>query len=191
MRRPLLPALTVTALALPLAACTSNQPTGTSGGSDRAVTVTSTDDSCELSTDTAPSGTVVFDVTNRGEQVTEFYLLRKDGVAVAGEIENIGPGLHRQLVVEAQPGSYVTACKPGMKGKGLRATFTVTDSGKDVSDADRQLYDEASQTYRGYVQREVEQLVAGTRRFVTAYKAGDEDRARALYPRVRTHWERI
>jgi iron uptake system component EfeO len=34
-------------------------------------------------------------------------------------------------------------------------------------------------------------LLAGTRQFVTAYKAGDDRRAKALYAETRTHWERI
>ena len=38
-----------------------------------------------------------------------------------GEVENIGPGLTRELIVElAEPGTYVTACKPGMNGDGIR-----------------------------------------------------------------------
>jgi iron uptake system component EfeO len=71
----------------------------------------------------------VFEVTNDGPEVTEFYLLADDGLRIIGEVENIGPGLTRTLVVQAGPGSYVTACKPGMVGDGIRGTFTVTDSG--------------------------------------------------------------
>jgi iron uptake system component EfeO len=48
---------------------------------------------------------------------------------VLGEVENITPGLTRSLKVElARPGTYETACKPGMKGDGIRADFTVTGS---------------------------------------------------------------
>ncbi len=45
-------------------------------------------------------------------------------------MENIGPGLSRNLVIEAEPGSYFTACKPGMVGDGISSAFTVVDSGK-------------------------------------------------------------
>ena len=45
-------------------------------------------------------------------QVTEFYLLGEDGLRIVGEVENIGPGLARDLVVRAAPGKYFTACKP-------------------------------------------------------------------------------
>ena len=33
--------------------------------------------------------------------------------------------------MSAPAGSYLTACKPGMKGDGIRADFTVTDSGDE------------------------------------------------------------
>jgi iron uptake system component EfeO len=108
--------------AMLLAACTSNHAPDT-------ITVRSTDHTCEVAPDRAPGGHLVFDVTNAGTEVTEFYLLAEDGVQIIGEVENIGPGLTRSLVVEADPGSYVAACKPGMTGDGIRTIFTVGDSG--------------------------------------------------------------
>ncbi|HMT24608.1 MAG TPA: hypothetical protein PKD07_09780, partial [Microthrixaceae bacterium] len=85
------------AAAAMLAACTDN-----SAGDDAAagsktassadvVTVESTDTECALSAADAASGNLVFRVHNGGGQVTEFYLLNEDGVAIAGEVENIGP----------------------------------------------------------------------------------------------------
>ena len=42
------------------------------------------------------------------------------------EVENIPPGLQRQLVVAFKDaGSYKIACKPGMVGDGIRSEFTV------------------------------------------------------------------
>ena len=61
--------------------------------------------------------------------MTEFYLLAEDGLRIVGEVENVGPGLSRDLVVIAPEGKYFTACKPGMVGDGIRAGFEVTDSG--------------------------------------------------------------
>ena len=51
---------------------------------------------------------------------------------ILGEVENIGPGITRPLVVTVAPGSYITACKPGMTGDGIQAPFTVTDSGESL-----------------------------------------------------------
>jgi iron uptake system component EfeO len=114
--------------------CAANaSPGGTAstGAATGTVTVTSSADACHLSATTAPSGSLTFSVTNTGSDVTEFYLLGADGTTV-GEVENIGPGLSRDLVVQAQPGSYTAACKPGMAGDGIRQAFTVTDSGTPV-----------------------------------------------------------
>lgn len=128
---PTLVTIGLTGVALTLAGCTSSPTatTDTSSSAPGAVTVSSTDTECTLSATSAPSGTLSFDVANTGEQVTEFYLLAEDGEHVVGEVEDIGPGQHRRLVVETAPGRYVTACKPGMVGEGIRATFTVTGSG--------------------------------------------------------------
>ena len=49
----------------------------------------------------------------------------------------------------------------------------------------------AEEAYLTYVQDQSDQLVVKTGSFVEAVTAGDDDRARALYPRARTHWERI
>ena len=102
-----------------------------SGGAG-VLTVSSTADACDVSAAEVDSGTVTFAVTNEGDDVTEFYLLGEDGLRVVAEVENVGPGLSRDLVVQVRPGTYYTACKPGMVGDGIRAEFTVTDSGAEV-----------------------------------------------------------
>ena len=179
-------------LAVPvLAACTENaEPTE---GDPRSIAVSSTDDACDLSAHEAPAGTLRFDVTNAGSDVTEFYLLGEDGLRIVGEVENIGPNLDRQLVVTAPEGTYVTACKPGMKGQGIRDDFTVTASDEEVevSADDQELIDQATANYKSYVQDQSDQLVVKTQEFVDLYKAGDDEAARALYADARVHWERI
>jgi iron uptake system component EfeO len=108
-------------------------------------------------------------------------------------VENIGPGLTRNLVVTAPAGKYTTACKPGMQGDGIRAAFEVTDSGNKTGvDADFQkLVDTGVQQYTAYVKDQTEQLVTGTKAFADAYAAGDVTKARELYAATRMHWERI
>ncbi len=182
-------------VALPaLAACTQNATTDNStAGGDGTIAVTAGDTACEVSADSAPAGTVTFEVTNAGSKVNEFYLYSSDGKRILGEVENIGPGLQGKLIVTAEQGDYLTACKPGMSGKGIRADFTVTApaSGSAAPSADQVLISTAQNRYRLWVQRQAESLVARTRQFVTAYAAGDGDRARSLYPRARTYWESI
>jgi iron uptake system component EfeO len=192
--------LVVSALALTvpfLAACTQNADSDSDGAADggnpRALTVESSDDACRVSAAEAPAGTLTFDVTNTGSQVTEFYLLGEDGLRIVSEVENIGPGLNRKMTVNAPAGTYVTACKPGMTGEGIRAAFTVTESDEaPTEDADQEeVVEEAVEHYGDYVKDQADQLLVKTQQFVELYKNGQDDQARALYPEARTHWERI
>ena len=196
MPQPRTAVLVVAALAVPaLASCTDNasRADGKGGTDDRTITVTSTDTSCELSTDQAPSGNLVYKVKNAGSKVTEFYLYGEEGTRIVGEVENVGPGLTRDLVLNVPPGKYVPACKPGMAGKGIRSDFTVVDSGKKgaVHGVSKQQLATASARYEAYVRAQIDQLLAGTKAFVAAYKAGDDAEARSLYAPTRVHWERI
>jgi iron uptake system component EfeO len=197
--RTLILASSCAVLGMPvLAACTDNTQTESPGAAasanPRALTVQSTDAECKVSATSAPSGTLTFAVTNGGSKVTEFYLYGEDGKRIVGEVENIGPGITRELVLKVEPGSYITACKPGMAGEGIRAPFAVSDSGEEQQGAsgnDVELVEQANQNYREYVEDQTEQLVSMTAKFVAAYKAGNDDEARAIYPVARMHWERI
>jgi iron uptake system component EfeO len=178
---------------LALSACVPNNPTGGSSDSP-ALTVTSSADACEVSTSEAPSGTLAFNVTNSGTQVTEFYLLADDGLRIVGEVENIGPGISRDLVVQARPGDYFTVCKPGMIGEGIGKTaFTVTDSGADLAGSgdDAEEVETAATNYVAYVKDQIETLVPATTVFLDAYRAGDDETARSLYATTRASYERI
>jgi len=194
VKHPRLAVALVGALSLPaLAACTDNTTSSGKGGDDRTISVTSTDDTCKLSATKAPSGNLVYKVTNKGNKVTEFYLYGKDGLSIVGEVENVGPGLSRDLVINVPAGTYLPTCKPGMVGKGIRTDFTVTESGEKtaVSGATKQQVATANAQYKAYVRDQSQQLLAGTKQFVTAYEAGDDAKARILFPVVRQHYERI
>ncbi|UYQ78905.1 EfeM/EfeO family lipoprotein [Glutamicibacter sp. JL.03c] len=175
---------------LALAGCTDNT---TEASTDGAISVVSTNDTCNVSTDTTAGGTIKFDVKNEGSAVTEFYLLAEDGLRIVGEVENIGPGVTRDLVVMAPQGKYFTACKPGMVGDGIRAAFTVSESadGQEVSADRAALQKNATDQYAAYVKDQTEQLVRGTEKFAEAFASGDEELAKSLYAPTRMHWERI
>src|SRR5215510_6964212 len=186
--------VTAVALAVPfLAACTQNAESdgAADGGNPRALSVQSSNDACDVSSAEAPAGTLTFDVTNTGSQVTEFYLLGEDGLRIVAEVENIGPNLNREMTVNAPAGTYFTACKPGMKGEGIRAGFTVTESDEapEVTADEQQLIDQATANYAAYVQDQSDQLLTKTTQFVDAYESGDDEGARELYADARTHWE--
>lgn len=191
---PLLAAACAAGLVATTSACSlteSNAPSSSGGAGT--VTVSSSAEECALTTKTADSGNVVFKVKNTGTQVTEFYFYAEDGLRIVGEVENVGPGLTRDLVVSAAPGKYVASCRPGMTGKGIRSAFTVKDSGQDtgIKGVDQATTDRATSQYAAYVEDQAGQLVDQTKAFRTAYLAGQDDRARELFPRARGHWERI
>jgi iron uptake system component EfeO len=180
------------AAAVSLTACGTESTKAAEG--ERAFTVESSADGCEVSGDTAPAGVLTFEVTNTADEVTEFYLLGEDGLRVLGEVENIGADGSNTLTVKAPPGTYYTKCRPGMKGEGYSAAFTVTaseDGEEQLSATDQQLVDEALAGYQLYVRDQSAQLLEKTEQFVELYETGRDDGARALYPVARTHWERI
>ena len=112
------------ALLLPiagLAACSG-------GTADSATAVTGTDDACTLDRDVIEAGKIDFEFTNNGKDVSELYVLKDNG-DVVGEVENVTTGTSRTLTVDLVAGDYEVNCKPGMKGKGISADFTVTGDG--------------------------------------------------------------
>ena len=186
-------AVAVSAAALlALSACVPNNTAETADAT--ALTVDSGASACAVSATEAPSGAVSFSIENTGDQVTEFYLLADDELRIIGEVENIGPGITRDLVVQAKPGDYYTVCKPGMVGAGIgKAAFTVTDSGADLAGSadDQELIDAAAVNYVAYIKNQVEGLVSTTTIFLDAYRAGDDETARTLYAPTRAAYERI
>jgi iron uptake system component EfeO len=185
-RRPAL--LAVLALAaLTTAACASKEDGGGAKAGDR-IAVTSTDDACEVARTELTAGTHHFEVTNSGSKVTEFYVYGEGGKVIA-EVENVAPGLRRELLAELPAGEYEAACKPGMAGDGIRQKLTVTGSASALSKDDDLA--KAGADYQAYVQSETAPFIEKTTAFVAAVKAGDIAGAKALYPATRIHWERI
>ena len=174
--------------ALTLAACGGDSSSGDSNAAADDIAVAAADDSCEVASSELPAGVHQFTVTNSGSKVTEFYVYA-DGDRVMGEVENIAPGVARELRVELPAGDYETACKPGMIGDGIRSALTVTGEAPSLSE-DETLA-QAGTDYQRYVQSQTGALVEQTTAFVNAVKAGDIEGAKALFPVARTYWERI
>ncbi|MEU1585622.1 iron uptake system protein EfeO [Micromonospora sp. NPDC005710] len=170
-----------------LAACSDSDKAdpAAAGG---AIAVKATDTACEVGSTDLGAGTATFKITNSGAKVTEFYVYA-DGDRVMGEVENIAPGLSRELHVELPAGTYQTACKPGMSGKGIRGALKVSGSAQPLT-ADAALGD-ATDNYQRYVKSQTAALLDKTEEFVAAVKAGDVAKSKALYPVARTYWERI
>lgn len=155
-------------------------------GGDGAVKVTATDTSCEVSKRTFPSGHLQLAVENKGSKVTEVYVLYPDDRIVT-ERENIGPGTKANITAEIKAGSYEIACKPGMKGDGIRQKVEAT-GGKAVK-RDPEL-DASVAAYRQYTLDQAEETLPKAKVFADAVKAGDVEAAKKAYAESRIGWER-
>ncbi|MGR6317385.1 iron uptake system protein EfeO [Micromonospora soli] len=162
-----------------------DKPDATAGGP---IVVKATDSACEVGSTAIDAGQVTFKITNSGSKVNEFYVYAA-GDRVMGEVENIAPGLSRELHVELPAGTYETACKPGMSGRGIRGALKV--SGTAASVAPDAVLSQATDSYQRYVNSQTAALLTKTEEFVAAVKANDVAKAKALYPVARTYWERI
>ncbi|WP_405569128.1 EfeM/EfeO family lipoprotein [Streptomyces sp. NBC_01167] len=178
---------TATAVAAALAAVTGcAEKAGTAAGGDGAIKVTAKDDSCEVSKKEFPAGHVQLDIENKGGKVTEVYILFPDDRIVT-ERENIGPGTKARLTAEVKSGSYEIACKPGMKGDGIRQKVTVTGGKAAVRSPEM---DAAVAAYRQYVQAQADETLPKAKAFTDAVKAGDIEAAKKAYADSRIGWER-
>ena len=189
---PSVAVLSTAVAALALSGCQAKEePANAAEGSDAPaqITVTASDSSCELSGTAGKTGANTFVVTNNGNKVTEFYVYG-EGERVMGEVENISPGLQRKLIVQlSQPGTYQTACKPGMIGDGIRADYTVTGDAVEIDTEGK--FKEAADSYKRYINSQTDALIPAVESFVAAIKAGNIEAAKAQYATARTYYERI
>ncbi|SED81084.1 iron uptake system component EfeO [Streptomyces sp. 2131.1] len=156
------------------------------GKGDGAVQVVAKDDSCEVSKTKLPAGHIELAVQNKGSKVTEVYVLFPDDRIVA-ERENIGPGTKATITAEIKAGSYEIACKPGMKGHGIRQKIEV--SGGKAAKRSPEM-DKAVAAYRTYVQAQADETLPKVKVFTDAVAAGDVEAAKKAYADSRIGWER-
>lgn len=184
-------------LALSVAGCTDNPSTAPHGGGTQAgaapISVTVTDDGCDVSATEVPAGAVTFSISNEGSVPNEFEVLAADKLRIITEKENIGPGSTVELTTGLEEGDFFTACKPNMVGALVgTAPFTVTEGEAMAVDEDTQkLRDDAVTNYTAYIEDQAGQLVSATEDFRDAYVDGDTEKARDLYVLARRHYERI
>ncbi|MCX4683229.1 EfeM/EfeO family lipoprotein [Kitasatospora purpeofusca] len=152
-----------------------------------AVKVNATDTACEVSRTTFPAGHVSIDIANKGSKVTEVYVYAA-GDRIVTERENIGPGTKATITAEIKAGTYEVACKPGMVGDGIRQRITVTGD-TSAAPADPRLT-AAVDSYRAYAQEQADATIPAVEAFAAAIKAGELEKAKALFAPSRTGWER-
>ncbi|MGW7042364.1 iron uptake system protein EfeO [Streptomyces avermitilis] len=185
MRAVRLSVVTAAATAAALTAVTGCTEKSTASGSD-AIQVTAADSKCETSTKSVPAGQVTLKIENKGSKATEVEIVFPDD-RIVSEKENIGPGTKYTLTAEVKAGSYEIACRPGMKGHGVRQKLTVT--GGKVAKRDPRL-DKAVAAYREYAQEQADETLPKAEAFAKAVKAGDVEAAKKEFATSRLGWER-
>lgn len=185
MRAVRLSVVTAAAAAAALAAVTGCTQKSDAKNGD-AIQVTASDTACKVSKKEFPAGHVQLDIENKGSKVTEVYLLFPDD-RIVSERENIGPGTKQRVTAEVKAGEYTIACKPGMKGKGIRQAVKVT--GGKVARRDPRL-DKAVAAYREYAQEQADATLPKAEAFAKAVKAGDIEAAKKEFASSRLGWER-
>ncbi|MGV9939343.1 iron uptake system protein EfeO [Streptomyces sp. NPDC003401] len=187
MRAARLSVATAAAVAAALTAVTGCTQKSDAAAGDRVIGVTATDDKCETSVKEMTAGHVELAIENKGSKVTEVYLLFPDDRVVT-ERENIGPGTKQRVTAEVKAGDYLIACKPGMKGDGIRQDLKVTGGGKTAARDPR--LDKAVAAYRAYTQQQADETLPKVQAFVKAVEAGDLEAAKEAYALSRVGWER-
>lgn len=153
-------------------------------------TVTADDSTCDVDSYDATTGNNNFEVTNNGKKITEFYVYT-DGGRVVGEVENIGPGATRKLLVSIpEAGTYQATCKPGMVGEGISHDLNVTGDSVDLTEGSDTLT-AAVEGYLRYVRSQTTALQEQTDTFVQAIQDGDLETAKSLFAPTRIYYERI
>ncbi|MEE1753232.1 iron uptake system protein EfeO [Streptomyces sp. SP18CS02] len=178
--------VTATAAVAALTALTGCAEKSDAKGGDGTIEVTAKDDSCEVSRKEFPAGHVRLAVENKGSKVTEVYLLFPDDRIVT-ERENIGPGTKADITAEVKAGDYEIACKPGMKGDGIRQKVRAT-GGRSTTRSPEM--DAAVAAYRQYVQQQADETLPKVKTFTDAVRAGDVEGAKKAYAASRIGWER-
>ncbi len=188
MRRRLTAVALLIAAAATLTACGSGGSKSTAGSQKLAVSLT--DAGCSPANLKAKSGSITFAVSNGGTgKVSELELKNTKGI-ILGERENIVAGISGSFTLNLQPGHYVLNCPNGdtedngtlvVNGKPTKAAHTASSAQLAAATAG----------YKTYVEQQSAQLLAGTKQFVAALRAGDLAKAKELFGPVRFHYEAI
>ncbi|MBK3636471.1 iron uptake system protein EfeO [Streptomyces asoensis] len=186
MRAARLSVVTAVTAVTALAAVTGCTSKSDAKDGDRVIGVTATDSTCVTSKKEISAGHLELAIENKGSKVTEVYILFPDD-RIVSERENIGPGTKQRVTAEVKAGDYRIACKPGMKGTGIRQDLKVT--GGSVAERDPRL-DKAVAAYRAYAQEQADATLPLVATFVKAIQAGNLEAAKAAYAPSRIGWER-
>ena len=152
------------------------------------VTVSVNDKQCEPMSLTVKAGKTQFLIKNNSQKALEWEILK--GVLVVEERENIAPGFSQKLTANLEAGEYEMTCGLLSNPKGKLIVEAGEGAAKSTPSARMQLEGPIT-AYKAYVTEQVNQLVSNTLAFTDAVKAGDVEKAKALFAPTRQHYERI
>ena len=169
-------------------ACTENAPdrpaTRRRRPAPRGAHRSSTDAACDaLGRPRRRPAPLTFDVTNTGDQVTEFYLLGETACGSSARSRTSAPA--SAALVVTRPPVLRHRLQAGMIGEGIRADFTVTESDEAAprSPSTTRTWSSRPRTnYAAYVQDQSDQLAGEDRSSSsTPTRRATTTAARALY----------
>jgi iron uptake system component EfeO len=189
--RGLAPVSGLLTLALVATGCGSgpaDEQAGSASGA-KAVRVNLSNDGCQADPATVAAGPTTFTIKNEGgSSVSEAELV--SGSRILGEKEGLTPGLTGSFSLDLKPGTYQLYC-PNAKTERSDFVVTGTSSSASASGSAAAAVSAATAGYHSYLTGKAASLVALTGTFVTAVKAGQVDRAKALYAQARAPYEAI
>ncbi|TPV30790.1 iron uptake system protein EfeO [Pantoea anthophila] len=152
------------------------------------VTVSVNDRQCEPMSLTVKAGKTQFLIKNNSQKALEWEILK--GVLVVEERENIAPGFSQKLTANLEAGEYEMTCGLLSNPKGKLIVQAGESATPGATSARMQLEGPITQ-YKAWVTEQVNQLVSQTQAFTDAVKAGDVEKAKALFAPTRQYYERI
>src|ERR1700722_1469848 len=151
-----------------------------------AILITLTDAGCDPAKVDVIAGKTTFNIKNESTHAVEWEILKD--FMVVDERENILPGFAQTLTATLDAGDYAMTCGLRSNPKGI-LTVAATDAAP-AKPSPMDLVGPIAE-YKLYVKKEVDVLVAETKKFTDAVKAGKLADAERLYAPAHQHYERI
>jgi iron uptake system component EfeO len=150
------------------------------------ILITLTNAGCDPAKVEVTAGKNTFNIKNDSSHAVEWEILKD--VMVVDERENILPGFAQTLTSTLDAGDYTMTCGLRSNPKGILTVAATTAAPAKPSPMD--LVGPIAE-YKVYVKKEVDVLVAETKKLTDAIKAGKLQDAQRYYAPAHQHYERI
>lgn len=167
----------------------SKQAQQSAAGRGDGIIVTIQDKVCKPNDITVPAGRTTFTIINKSDRALEWEIL--DGVMVVEERENIAPGFSQKLSVKLRPGNYDITCGLLSNPRGKLHVTASADSDAEDARPPAMAFLGPQAEYRVYLITQSRKLLSATQALADAIRAGELERARALYAPAHQLYKRI